>query len=269
LSPQNRRNVAPAVFVRPVDGDHPPQPISCINRNIPMRLLYLALCATFAFAPVSPAAAQAFPLDSVRALLPAGTLRVDAMDVAPAPRMTELAQKFQAAVQRDPEWFQRHARTARPGEPLPYDPKLGLTREEYDEFLRLANTMGLRKIAEAPLAVRAEASRLVLDGGTGMPDLTGVVLDLAADQLVTPLATVTGSREVHNDGAGAAMGAWDGREWSVEELSEDGRDGMVVSLAVGRLRESGRGMLYWQLRQVRGGQQAVRMIRILFYDLPG
>lgn len=234
-----------------------------------MRLLYLAVSAALALAPAASARAQAFPLDSVRALLPAGTLRVDAMDVAPAPRMAELAQKFQAAAQRDPQWFQQHVRSARPGEPLPYDAKLGLTREEYDEFLRLAGSMGLRKVAEAPLAVRAEGSRLVFDGGAGMPDLTGVAIDLASDQLVTPLATVAGSREVHNDGAGAGIGPWDGRTWSLEELSEDGRDGKVVSLSVGRLRESGRGVLYWQLRQVRGGQQATRMVRILFYDLPG
>ncbi|HEX6371284.1 MAG TPA: hypothetical protein VF006_20365 [Longimicrobium sp.] len=234
-----------------------------------MRLQYLALAALLALAPCGRADAQAFPLDSVRALLPEGTLRVDAMDVAPSPRMVELSQKFQAAARRNAEWLQQQVRSARPGEPLPYDARLGLTREEYDELLRLAGSMSLRKVAEARLSVRTEGSRLVLDGGAAMPELTGVAVDLAADQLVTPLATVTGSREVRNEGAAAAIGAWTGRTWSLEELSQDARDGKLVSLSVGRLRESGRGVLYWEMRQVQGGRQTARMVRILFYDVPG
>lgn len=233
-----------------------------------MRRLYLALVALFAFAPGGRAAAQAFPLDSVRALLPVGTLTVDAMDVAPSPRMTELSQKLQAAVRQNAEWFQQQVRSARPGEPLPYDARLGLTRAEYEEFLRLAGSIELRKVAEAPLVVRAEGTRLVFDGGTGMPDLTGVAIDLAADQLVTPLATVTGSREVHNDSARSGIGPWHGRTWAVEELSADAREGKLVSLSVGRLRESGRGVIYWQQRQVQGGRQTMRMVRILFFDVP-
>ncbi|MBW3572925.1 MAG: hypothetical protein KY467_17650 [Gemmatimonadetes bacterium] len=233
-----------------------------------MRLLYVALAALFALAPSGRGAAQAFPLDSVRAILPPGTLRVDAMDLAPSPRMTELSQKLQAAIQQNAAWFQQHVRSATPGEPLPYDTRLGLTREEYDEFLRLAGSMELKKVAEAPLVVRGQGERLVFDGGTGMPDLTGVAIDLAADQLVMPLGTVTGSREVHSDGAGAAMGPWHGRTWSLEEMSEDGRDGRVVSLSVGRLRESGRGVIHTQMRQVQDGRQIARMVRILFFDVP-
>lgn len=233
-----------------------------------MRLPYLVFVALFTLAPCGRAAAQAFPLDSVRALLPAGTLKMDAMDVAPAPRMTELSQKLQAAIRQNAEWFQQQVRNARPGEPVPYDVRLGLTQAEYEEFLRLAGSIELRKVAEAPLVVRAEGSRLVFDGGTGMPDLTGVAIDLAADQLVTPLATVTGSHEVQNDSARAGIGPWHGRTWAVEELSEDGRAGMLVSFSIGRLRDSGRGVIYSQMRQVRGGRQTMRMVRILFFDVP-
>jgi hypothetical protein len=233
-----------------------------------MRLLYLALVVLSSFAPSGRAAAQAFSLDSVRALLPPDTLTVDAMDLAPSPRMVELSQKLQAAVRQNAEWFQEQVRNARPGEPVPYDARLGLTQAEYEEFLRLASSMELRKVAEAPLVVRAEGSRLVFDGGTGMPDLTGVAIDLAADQLVTPLATVAGSREVHSDDAQAAMGPWDGRTWDLEEISADAREGRLVSLSVGRLRESGRGVIYWQQRQVQGGRQTTRMMRILFFDAP-
>jgi hypothetical protein len=235
-----------------------------------MRLLYLVVATVLALAPEASAFAQAraFPLDSVRAVLPAGTLRMDAMNVAAAPRMVELSQKLQAAVRQNEAWYQQHLRTRRPGEPLPYDARLGLTREEYDEFLRLAGSLELRKVAEVSLVVRATGARLVFDGGTEMPELTGVAIDLEADQLVTPLATITGSREVHNDDEGAALGTYDWRTWSHEELSADGRDGKVVSLSVGRLRKSGRGIIHSEMRQVQDGRQTSRVIRTLFYDVP-
>jgi hypothetical protein len=235
-----------------------------------MRPLYLIIATLFALVPADSASAQtrAFPLDSVRALLPVGTLRVDAMDFAPSPRMVELSQKLQAGARQNEAWYQQHLRTRMPGQPLPYDARLGLTREEYDEFLRLAGTLELRKVAEMPLVVREAGARLVFDGGAGLPDLTGVVIDLAADQLVTPLATVTGSREVHNDDEGAALGTYDWRLWSHEELSADGRDARVVSLAVGRLRRSGRGVIHLDMRQVQDGRQTSRVIYTLFYDVP-
>ncbi|HEX2078570.1 MAG TPA: hypothetical protein VHG08_12700 [Longimicrobium sp.] len=236
-----------------------------------MRFLRFLTCAALAAVACTSLDAQAqrtFSLDSVRVLLSPGSHRMDAMDIAPSPRMEELTARLQAAIQRDPEWFQEQVRRAPAGEPLPYDQRLGLTRVEYDEYQRLAANMGLRKVAEAPLTVRAEGSRLVFDGGAGFADLTGVAIDLQADRLVTPLGDASGSREVHNDGERAAMGAWDGRTWSLEEVSPDGRDGTVVSLSVGRLRESGRGVLYWQARQVRGGQPVLRIVRILFYDVP-
>ena len=76
------------------------------------------------------------------------------------------------------------------------------------------------------------------------------------------------SSEHEGEDEGAALGTYDWRTWSDEELSVDGRDGKVVSLAVGRLRQSGRGVLYPESRQVQNGRQTSRAIRILFYDVP-
>lgn len=236
---------------------------------IPILLLALAAvpaisaCADAQPAPARPAAAA----DSVRALLPVGTLRVDVMDMAASPRMNELTQRLQAAAQANQAWFQEAIRRSTPGEPLPYDPRLGMTEAEYQEYLGLARSLTLRKVAEAQLTVREEGARLVFDGGSSFPDLTGVAIDLASDELLTPLGTVRGSKPLHVP-EGTAAGAWDGVRWRLEELSADAADGKVISLSLGRRREDGRGILYWELREIRGGRPVRRMVRILYYGLP-
>jgi hypothetical protein len=215
----------------------------------------------------APTAAGA-ALDSVLALLPAGTLTVDVMDVAASPRLMELTQQLQAAIRADPAWFQEAVARATPGEPLPYNAKLGLTEAEYQEYLRLAGNLTLRKVTSAPLTVRAEGGQLVLDGGAAFPDLTGIKLDPAADELTTPLGVIRGSNEVHSDGENAAVGAWDGRRWRLEQGSVQGGDAKLVELSLGRLRENGRGVFYWQLHEQRDGRVAQRMVRILYFDPP-
>jgi hypothetical protein len=213
-------------------------------------------------------AARVAALDSVRALLPPGTHTVDVMDVAAPPRLMELTQKLQAAIRADPAWFQEAVSRATPGQPLPYNARLGLTEPEYQEYLRLAGNLALRKVTEAPLTVRAEGTHLVLDGGVAFPDLTGIKLDLAADELTTPLGVIRGSDEVHSDGENAAVGAWDGRRWRLEQGSLEAGDAKLVELSVGRLRESGRGVFYWQMHAMRAGQAPQRMVRIFYFDPP-
>ena len=54
-------------------------------------------------------------------------------------RANELMLKLQAAVATNQDWFLEHVKRAKPGEPLEYDPRLGLTKEAYAEYLREAD----------------------------------------------------------------------------------------------------------------------------------
>jgi hypothetical protein len=228
--------------------------------------LLSALCLA-CFAP--HAAAQRGDTEAVVGrLLPVGTFTVDAMDLRASPRHAELGARIQAAAQQNAAWLQEQVRRARPGEPLPYDARLGVTREEYAEFLRLSGSMTLAKVASAPLTVREEGRRLVLAGGTAFPDLTGIAIDLDAGSLVTPLGTVPSWEPARSDGARGAMGAWEGIRWNLEDMAPDASEGRIVSLLLGRLQETGRGVFYSELREVRGGRPTARMVRILYFDPP-
>ena len=72
-------------------------------------------------------------------MLPAGEFTVEIMDkINPDKRLQELVAKLQTGVQKNPEWFQEYAQSAKPGEMLKYHPNFGMTEEEYDEFISLS-----------------------------------------------------------------------------------------------------------------------------------
>lgn len=71
----------------------------------------------------------------LRTLLHHGKVIADIMDgVKQSQRQAELTRKFQTAIKDNYEWFLEYMKTVPEGEPMPYDPKLGLTKEEYTEL---------------------------------------------------------------------------------------------------------------------------------------
>lgn len=213
-------------------------------------------------------AQQPVASDTMAVMLPVGTFTADVMELYPSPRMAELSQRLQAGVRANPEWFQKAVRNAAPGEPIPYDARMGLSEAEWEEFLEISLHQSLRKVAEGPLTVRVDGTRLVLDGGDAFPELTGVAIDRAADEVVTPELVIRGSRPVHNDGEAGAIGAWDGRAWEMESGSVDAGDIKTVSLRLGRIRETGRGLLMWEDAVIVRGVLVRRADLVLYFELP-
>jgi hypothetical protein len=208
--------------------------------------------------------------DSARQLIPVGTIRVSVMDVAAPPRAQALMARLQAAVRQHPQWWLEYTREhARPGEPLPYHAKFGLPEAEYREMLALLNQLQLAEVGTAELVIRAEGeNRFVLDGGTGLPDLTGIVVDLEHGRVETPFGHTSTRNPVPASEEQRATGPWSGMSWKHEALTDGGRSGTLINFNLGRLQESGRGILYYDAKRVVDGTMQNRATRILTYDLP-
>lgn len=248
-------------------------PSTGFQRMLARSLFLLAVLAIAACTgPLTRSAAAqtaAATADSARAFIRVGTFPVAVMDLVAPPRLQALTDRFQAAARSDPAWFMEYVRANdRPGEPLPYHPKLGLGKEEYDEMLLLFDQLKLTRVADAELTVRAEgANRFVLDGGRALPELTGIVIDLAAGRVETPFGATTARGEIHASPEQVATGPWNGIAWEREELDETTLTGTVISFNLGRLQESGRGILYYDAKQMAGGTMQARASRVLTYDL--
>jgi hypothetical protein len=198
-------------------------------------------------------------------LLSPGQLEVDVM--GPSPRFTELSLKFAGAMKNDPEWSAEFIRkNARPGEPLPYHEKMGLTKEEYDEFLDSTKHQSVVKIGSATLRVtQLSDGSLSLDGGKAMPELTGIEFDFAKDEVRTPHG-VAGERD-DGDAENAFLGDWNGAQWkSKAEDNPDAATKTSITVILGQLKASKRGILVCDAQV--SGKTRKRLTHILNFDPP-
>jgi hypothetical protein len=203
----------------------------------------------------------------IQALVPPdGTIAHVMQPVAPA-RLTALTTKLQLAAQKQPEWWMAQIRKARPGEPVPYDPRLGLTKAEYEEFLRLWGAFTLRKVKTTKLNVKREGRKVTFHGGEGLPHLKGVVLDLATGAVTTPFGTAAQCTRIRASSEQKVTGPWNGVQWELERVNDQTGLGTVVKFALGRLRPSGRGLLHYEVLQVTG-QSRTEIDDLIEYDLP-
>jgi len=79
----------------------------------------------------------------VNTLLPIGESTVEIMDqVMMSPRRMELMAKAQKALQANPEWFKQQQKIfEETHKATPYDPRVGMTEAEWEEFKKLMATM--------------------------------------------------------------------------------------------------------------------------------
>ncbi len=86
-------------------------------------------------------------------------------------KFKELLEKAEA---KDPKWFQEHLAKSGPDNPIPaYDAKLGMTQAEYDNYLKLWEKRGYKRIedgqVELMLQEQAPGEWVVNVSGKGMP----------------------------------------------------------------------------------------------------
>jgi hypothetical protein len=203
----------------------------------------------------------------VRQLLPDGVATAQIMELAAPPRLVELSTRLQAAAQRNPDWFAAHVKAALPGEPLAYDVRLGLTEPEYRQFLALADSMVIRPVGPAELRVAAIPGGWRLDGGTALPDLSGIEIDTLAWEVRTSFGKTSTVKAVVGNANQKTTGQWNGVQWHRADSSiVTTGSGTGITFSLGRLRDSGRVLLYYDAKQAAGGVLTARATRILTFD---
>ena len=72
----------------------------------------------------------------------------DVGTVVPPKEISKYITKVQAAAKANPEWHKEFAKEATPGIPLPWHENLGLTKEEYDEYIKLWDQRQFKAVQE-------------------------------------------------------------------------------------------------------------------------
>ena len=238
--------------------------------------LLLTLAGPAAAARRSAAAAPEAPPPAVvqlppeAELLAPGSHPVWVMDLRPPAEAETLMRQWLGALRADPEWYAAYSKAhSRPGEPLPYHPKMGMSEARYQRMLALAKQTKLTRIERAALTVTREGpTRVALHGGVALPDLTGISLDFAADRVTTPYGRLEGSRPIAVTDPESPTGPWSGRRWSLDTVDPATRQGAVVELDLGRLAD-GTGLLYYDAKRFVKGEVQSRAFHLLTFPATG
>jgi hypothetical protein len=204
---------------------------------------------------------RATELPPISDLLPADGTEVDVM--GPPERFAELSKKLQGGLKENPGAFVGGVLKAKSGEPIAYDPRLGLTEEEYREFLELAQNLKFEKLGSLTLKVACTDNGVKLDGGEFLPELSKITFMLMEQHVQTPFGKCMNAAEVHASDGQKATGAWSGVQWKLEQLLPPSD----VTLSLGKLKGSGRGLLIYRVRGFEG-LKPKSILYVLIYDLP-
>jgi hypothetical protein len=209
-----------------------------------MKSLFLpafALVAPFALAAEAPKVLSDY-------MIPNTLLKGEVVVVVPPKELDKYIAKVEEAARKNPDWFREHAKKGKPGVPLPYDEKLGLTKEEYDDYLKFWGKREFKGIEAVPIRLSAgsDGRWSIIVGGRAQTVST-LKFDPKTDVFKSPNGELKRIEDVNAD-ANSTLGAWTGHEWKFEEKT--GLGTIKENFAVGKTGDKKYGLLVYRLQEV-------------------
>lgn len=168
--------------------------------------------------------------------------------VMPPPEIDKYVTKVQKAAQADSKWFREFSSAAKPGEPLPYDERLGLTKAEYDEYIALWNKRAFKGIEDIMLLLRQGSGDTWTITATGEASTFSTLRYSAVDDTFrSPNGELKRIEDITADSS-SILGAWTGKEWKFEE--ETGLGKTKENFAIGRFTDSNFGLLVYRAQEL-------------------
>lgn len=201
------------------------------------------------FALVAPAV---FAADAPKVLsdylIPNTMIKGEVVKVVPPAELDKYILKVEEAARANPEWFREHAKKGKPGVPLPFDERLGLTKEEYDDYIKFWGKREFKGIEVVPIRLSASSDgrwSIIVGGRAAM--LSTLKFDPKADAFKSPNGELKRIEDVAAD-ANSTLGAWTGHEWKFEEKSSLGT--LKENFAIGKTGDKKYGLLVYRLQEV-------------------
>jgi hypothetical protein len=189
-------------------------------------------------------------------LTPNVVIKGEIVVVVPPPELDKYIAKVEAAARKDPEWFREHAKTGKPGVPLPFDERLGLTKEEYDEYLKFWRKREFKGIEAVPIRLTTGSDgRWNINIGGAAQAISTLKYDPAGDLFRSPNGELKRIEDVSAD-ANSTLGAWSGQEWKFEEKT--GLGTTKENIALGKTGDKKFGLVVYRLQEI--SDQGTRLI---------
>lgn len=163
--------------------------------------------------------------------------------VMPPREIEKYDTKVEAAARKNPKWFSEYVAQSKPGAPLPYDERLGLTKEEYDAYSALWKRREFRPMAETTLLLRQGSGNtwtiIATDKASAISTLR---YSEKEDVFKAPAGDLKRIDDIKAD-AESALGEWTGREWKFTEETEF--DKTKQNFALGQFADHKYGLLVY------------------------
>ena len=186
--------------------------------------------------------------------------------VLPPPEIDKYVAKVEAAARLDIKWFKEFSTKAKPGVPLPYHEKLGLTKEEYDEYTKLWAKREFKPAEDVELLLRETLGGAWIIAATGNASgISNLRYDTKADVFRSPNGELKRIDDIKAD-PDSILGAWTGSEWRLEEETSLGKT--KENIAVGCFEGNKYGLIVYRFQEVSSeGTRIVDKSLAIRFDL--
>jgi hypothetical protein len=168
--------------------------------------------------------------------------------VYPPVEIDKYVAKVETAARKDPKWFREYSSNSKAGAPLPYDARLGLTKEEYQDYLLLWNKREFKGAEEVVLLLRQSFGGTWALTGTGAASVISTLRYVPADDAFrSPNGSLKRIEDIKAD-ATSVLGEWSGQEWKFEE--ETGLGKTKENLAIGRMGDGKHGLVVYRFQEL-------------------
>jgi cell division septation protein DedD len=167
--------------------------------------------------------------------------------VIPPPEIDKFVAKVEAAARKDPKWFREFSAKSKPGIPLPFDERLGLTRQEYTEYLSLWEKRDFKPAEDVTLVLRPSSGDSWTITATGEANMISTLrFQPKEDVFRSPNGKLKRIEDINAE-ASSILGEWTGREWRFEEETTLGKT--KENFAVGRFTKKPFGLLVYRAQE--------------------
>lgn len=168
--------------------------------------------------------------------------------IIPPKEFEGFVQKLSEAAQKDPEWFAEHAKKT-PGSPLPlYDEKLGMSKEEFENYEKLWASREAKKLADTTLLLQEVGNgEWQINGSSDASALTLLRYNPEKNVFTSPNGEMESIANIAAPEK-SLLGGWKGREWRYE--SENSLTKMKENLALGTTNDGKYSILVYRLQEV-------------------
>lgn len=179
-------------------------------KSLLSRIAAFVFAGTFAQAQDAPEMLTAF-------LKVDQPVRAEIVVVMPPPDIEKYISKVEQAAQKDPQWFAEYSKNTNPGVPLPFHEKLGITKQEYDEYLALWAKRELKPAQEISLMLRKGSDgRWNIIGSGAAAVVSSLRYSGQEDNWKSTNGIMIRLDDIKAD-ASSILGEWTGKEWRFEE----------------------------------------------------